>query len=77
MKLDKRKIFTYRGITVVPQHGTLRYFGCTHGEYLTKWWRILFGPLSWLLAGTKEDARKAIDKYIAKKDENYLLPDVN
>lgn len=63
MSLDNRKMFTYHGVTVVPQIGKSRYFGCRHGDYLTKWWRILFGPLSWVLTGSKEDARGYIDTH--------------
>lgn len=70
MKPDKRKTFTYREITIVPQSGSPRYFGCPHGEYLTRWWRVLFGPLSWVLTGTKEDARRVIDRTLNKNQSN-------
>lgn len=67
MKPDKRKIFTYRETTVVPKNGTSRYFGCPHGEYLSRWWRVLFGPMSWVLVGTKGDAKRIIDKTLDKQ----------
>lgn len=70
MKPDKRQIFTYRKTTIVPQSGSPRYFGCSHGEYLTRWWRVLFGPLSWVLVGTKENARKVIDTTLNKNKPN-------
>lgn len=69
MKPDKRKPFAYREVTITPQIGTSRYFGCPHGEYLSKWWQVSFGPESWVLVGTKSDARRIINKTLDKPGE--------
>lgn len=57
MKPDRRRPFTYLGATVIPQEGKPRYFGCVGGAYLRRYWRVLLGPMSWVLVGTKEEAR--------------------
>jgi hypothetical protein len=67
MKPDKRKPFTYLGVTVVPKEGESRYFGCVHGEYLRRYWRVLLGPMSYVLTGTKADARTFIRVYTGSK----------
>ncbi len=58
---DNRKVFSYHGVTVQPMSGKPRYFDCKHGEYLTRWWRVLCGPMSWVLVATKAAARYHID----------------
>jgi hypothetical protein len=57
MKPDTRRLFTYRGVTVSPEQGEPRYFGAKHGQYLRRWWRVLIGPMSWILVPTKSEAR--------------------
>lgn len=65
--MDTRKSWDYRGWTVSPITGGVRYFGCPHGEYLTRWWRAENRPrdiMEFVLAGTKADARHAIDRIV-------------
>jgi len=62
MKPDTRHVFNYRGVTVVPLEGEPRYFGAPHGEYLRRYWRVLLGPMSWVLVPTKAEARAFIQK---------------
>ena len=66
---DHRKTFTYRGVTIFPESGDARYFGCSHGEYLTRWWKVCY-PAGWILAGTKNDSRRCVDRAIAKRENN-------
>lgn len=61
MRPDTRQPFTYRGVTVSPQQGAPRYFGSKHGQYLRRWWRLLLGPMSWVLVPTKAEARIFIE----------------
>lgn len=61
MKADKRQSFMYRGVTVSPEQGEPRYFGSAHGQYLRRWWRVLIGPMSWILVSTKAEARIFIE----------------
>lgn len=66
-KLDRRKSFQYLGVIVVPESGDSQYFGCTHAKYLTRWWKLTFRDESWVLSGTKKDAKKYIEKYLSPK----------
>lgn len=49
-KPDRRKAFSYRGVTVVPHLNKQRQ------------WRLLLGPLSWVIVNTKDRARVKIDR---------------
>lgn len=69
MKMDRRKAFEYRGVRVSPERGESRYFGAQHGEYLTRWWCVLFPDNvskagSHLLVDSKSRARGCIDYYL-------------
>ncbi len=63
MKADIRRNWMYRDVTIIKCEGEPRYFGSKHGEYLRRWWRVLLGPMSWVLTATKEDAKRVIDKH--------------
>lgn len=66
MKADTRQNFLYRGKMVLKTEGSSRYFGCRHGCYLRRWWKILFGDGTWIFVGTKAEARTYIDKWMSR-----------
>ena len=82
MSTDRRRAWTYRGVTVVPERGKLRYFGCSynfghshnygypHEIYRTRWWRVLISPTSKVLVTTKSDARRYIYMYGVEIDDS-------
>jgi len=64
----KRQPWTYRGCTITPETGDIRYFGhrdYTPGSrlplYRTTWWKVTFPDNTWIYCGTKDDCRDYID----------------